>query len=256
LEDKNMNSASVCCLVLAIASTATTHATTWGEPEPVPDPLRQDAKCYVSQPMSHGSYIYQWPSKYDQVFWPLTDPQGIWFCKDSGFTAFIDDFELTANERAALAAELATSYEPIEKPSLRDKLALLQKCYAARNLNAQMKIRVARVLAYYQEVEFGDFAAASIFRRQALEMIEAALRTQLPEGERLEYLFVASIYYREFGDLERSKSTLGSLEQALLQSKDEKLKGFVEYLTELKQDIDKVVPGGPLIPDDKVAGDR
>ena len=80
--------------------------------------------------------------------------------------------------------------------------------------------------------------------------------TQLPEGERLEYLFVASIYYREFGDLERSKATLGLLEQALMQSKDEKLKGFVQYLTELKQDIDEVVPGGPLIPDAKVAGDR
>jgi hypothetical protein len=256
LEDKNMNSASVCCLVLGITFTAAAHATTWGEPEPVPDPLRQDAKCYVSQPMSSGSYIYQWPSKYDQVFWPLTDPQGIWFCRDSGFTAFIGDFELTANERAALTAELATSYEPIEKPSLRDKLVLLQKCYTARSLDAKMKIRVARVLAYYHEVEFGDFAGAGIFRRQALEMIEAALPTQLPEGERLEYLFVASIYYREFGDLERSKATLGLLEQALMQSKDEKLKGFVQYLTELKQDIDKVVPGGPLIPDAKLAGDR
>lgn len=245
-----MKSASVCCLVLALAVTATGHATTWSEPEPVPDPVRPGAKCHVSQPMSYGSYIYQWPSKYDQVFWPLTDPNGIWFCRESGFTAFIDDFELTANERATLAAELEASYEPIKKPTLRDKLVLLQKSYAARSLDARMKIRLLRVLAYYYETELGDFDRASAFRRQALEMIEAVLPTQLPEGERLEYLFVSAAYYRELGNVEKSKTAVSDLEQALTQSEDEKLKGFVEYLTDLKSDIDKIVPGGPLIPDD------
>jgi hypothetical protein len=67
-------------------------ATTWGEPQSVPDPLRQDAICKVAEPMSYGSYIYQWPSKYDQVFWPLTVPNGIWFCPESGFAAFIGEF--------------------------------------------------------------------------------------------------------------------------------------------------------------------
>jgi hypothetical protein len=53
----------------------------------------------------------------------------------------------------------------------------------------------------------------------------------------------------EFGDVETSKTTVRSLEEALGESKDEKLKGFVEHLTELKKDIDKIRPGGPLIRD-------
>ena len=245
-----MKSASVCCLVLALAFTAAGHATTWSEPEPVPDPVRPGAKCYVSQPMSYGSYIYQWPSKYDQVFWPLTDPKGIWFCRQSGFTAFIDDFELTTNERATLAAELAVSYEPLKTdPTLSDKLVLLQKSYAARSLDARMKIQLLRVLAYYYETELGDYDRASALRQEALELIETALPTKLPEGDRLEYLFVSAAYYRELGDFEKSKTAVSYLQQALTQSKDEKLKGFVEYLTDLKKDIAKIVPGGPLIPD-------
>jgi hypothetical protein len=245
-----MKSASVFCLVLALTFTATGRATTWDEPEPVPDPVREQAKCHVSQPMSSGSYIYQWPSKYDQVFWPLTDPNGIWFCQESGFTAFIGDFELTADERAALVAELA-SYKPIRRPTLREKLVLLQKSYSARSVDARMKIRLWRVLAYYHETELRDSDGASVFRRKALEMIEAALRTDLPEGDRLEYLFVSAAYSREFGDLEKSRASVRSLEEALKESKDQKLEGFVEYLTELKSDIDKIVPGGPLIPGDE-----
>lgn len=243
-----MKSASVCCLVPASTFIATAHATTWTEPEPIPDPVQQGAQCEVSKPMSSGSYIYQWPSKYDQVFWPLTDPKGIWFCQESGFTAFINDFELNSDERAALATQLAAFYRPIDQPSIREKLVLLQKSYAARKLDASMQIQLLRVLAYYYETEFADFAGASTFRRQALELMEATLPKNLPEGERLEYLFVSSVYYREFGDLERSRTTVKALEQAIKENKDEKLNGFVEYLSALKSDIEKIVPGGPLIP--------
>jgi tetratricopeptide (TPR) repeat protein len=242
-----MKSASACCLVFALTLTANSHATTWGEPQPVPDPVRQGAKCYVSEPASYGSYIYQWPSKYDQVFWPLIDEHGLWFCRDSGFTAFIGDFKVTADERAALTNALA-SYEPIKEPSLNDKLQLLQKSYDARSVDARMKIRLLRVLAYYYEADLKDFDGARSFRREALEMIEAALQTVLPEGERLEYLFVSAIYYRELGDKQRSQTALQSLDEALQQSTDEKLAGYVGYLTELKKDLDKIVPGGPLIP--------
>jgi hypothetical protein len=104
------------------------------------------------------------------------------------------------------------------------------------------------VLAYYHETELNDLDGARAFRQQALQMIRAALQGDLPQGDRLEYLFVSAFYFREFGDAEQSQTTLRSLEQALQETKDEELAGYVEYLTELKKDIDKIVPGGPLIP--------
>ena len=82
-------------------------------------------------------------------------------------------------------------------------LKLLQKSYDARSADARAKIRLLRVLAYYYEADLKDFDGARSFRREALEMIEAALQTVLPEGDRLEYLFVSAIYYRELGDQQR-----------------------------------------------------
>src|SRR5262245_37271311 len=97
---------------ICLLATSSALATTWTEPTPHPDPVRDGATCQGAEPMSYGSYIYQWPSKYDQVFWPLTDSHSIWFCRESGFAAFVGDFELGADERAALASHLGRTYQP------------------------------------------------------------------------------------------------------------------------------------------------
>lgn len=68
-------------LATALGS-APVWATTWGETD-VDDPIVKDAKCTVGSPGSYGSYIYGWPSKYDQIFWPVTEESGIWFCPES-----------------------------------------------------------------------------------------------------------------------------------------------------------------------------
>ena len=60
--------------------------------------------------------------------------------------------------------------EPVQEPSVNDKIRLL------------------RVLAYYYEADLKDFNGARAFRREALEMIETALQTVLPEGDRREYV--------------------------------------------------------------------
>jgi hypothetical protein len=247
-----MKTTSVACLLPAVAFATIAHATTWGEPERVADPVRSDSQCLVESPASWGGYIYQLPSKYDQVFWPLTDPKGLWFCSKSGFTAFIGDFELTPKEKTAVAAELATFYKPINKPTLRQKLVLLEKSYTARDQNTRGKIKLLRVLAYYHETDLKDFDGAAALRRKALELIDSALSTERDPACRMQYLFVAAVYHRELGDLEKSDASAKLLKQALHQHKDnqdEEVAGMVEYLTELSRDIDRIVPGGPLAPE-------
>lgn len=247
-----MKTTSVACLVLTFVFASIANATTWSEPERIADPLQSNSHCLVESPTSWGGYIYQWPSKYDQVFWPRTDPKGIWFCSKSGFTAFIGDFELTPNEKAAVAEKLATFYKPINKPTLREKLVLLEKSYGARNQDTRAKIELLRVLAYYHEADLRDFDGAAALRHKAQEMIEAALSTERRPACRMQYLFVSAVYNREFGDLAKSEAAAKLLKQALQEHKDSRdgeIAGMVEYLTELSQDIDKVVPGGPLVPE-------
>jgi hypothetical protein len=105
-------------------------------------------------------------------------------------------------------------------------------------------------LAYYNDAELKDYTASLGFRRKALAMIEEELLLpNLEEGRKLEYLFVSSAYYRELGEVQKSDLVLQDLEVALRNVSDEKLNGYVEYLSSLKEDIARIVPGGPLAPE-------
>ncbi len=50
-------------------------ATTWASSEKT-DPMTGE-KVPSHEIMSYGGYIYNWPSKYDLVFWPFTDEKWI-----------------------------------------------------------------------------------------------------------------------------------------------------------------------------------
>lgn len=80
------------------------NATTWARDDR-DDPF-SDGKCIAHSPVSSGSYIYHWPSKYDLVFWPFTDPHWVWHCPTSGYVAFGSDFEFDESERASIEAAL------------------------------------------------------------------------------------------------------------------------------------------------------
>lgn len=215
----------------------------------IEDPIRPGATCRVLEPMSFGSYVFQAPSRYDLVFWPLTDPEMIWFCPDSGFAALVGDVEdLTEAEKAGIRATLAGSYRrgSGEVPVF-DRLFLVQQSYSVRRKGASFNVLLLRALAFMYE-EAGYASWAKVLRAEALESIRRALDGSLGERERLEYLFLCAAYEREFGRQKESDLCLRSLDDALAGSSDERLKGFVDYLSGLRDDIPKIAPGGTLAP--------
>ena len=56
--------------------------------------------------MSWGSYIYQWPSKFQLVFFPQTDPSQLYHCKRCHFTAWSWDFEALPIEKSGAIAKM------------------------------------------------------------------------------------------------------------------------------------------------------
>jgi hypothetical protein len=62
-----------------------THATTWVEAK-AKDPV-SGRSIEVQEPASYGSYIYHWPGKEDQVFWPYTDDAWQRFNPKTGYGA-------------------------------------------------------------------------------------------------------------------------------------------------------------------------
>ena len=48
---------------------------------------------------SYGTYIYQWPSKYQWVFWPWTDSPSVYLCKKCHVATFLNDYEDLPKEK-------------------------------------------------------------------------------------------------------------------------------------------------------------
>ncbi len=224
-------------LAMLLLSALPAQATTWVD-DTVQDPV-SGKPCNVKTPASFGSYVYQWPEKYDQVFWPLTDPMGIWVCAASGFAAFIGDVELGGEEKRAIAAFLKDAPALPEKAPLAAKLERLEAVYALRQLTPDVRARIQRAIAYQYEAD-GQQAKADALRAAAGALIASRLQDPaLAPDLRLQYVFVTANYARERGDVAESDRQLDALAPQLAEAaKDEKLKDSAR----------NIVPGGALAP--------
>jgi hypothetical protein len=223
------------------------QATTWVA-DTVQDPV-SGKPCSVNTPGSFGGYVYQWPEKYDQVFWPLTDPMGIWVCTASGFATFIGDVDLGDGEKRAIAAFLEEAPGLTEKAPLAAKLERLEAIYALRELAPDVRARIQRALAYQYQAD-GQQAKADALRAQAHALMASRLQDPaLPLDLRLQYLFVSANYARERGEAAEADRRLDALATRLAEAaKDEKLKDYAEYLGALVAPSRNIVPGGVLAP--------
>ena len=96
-------------MLLSALLSPDSRATTWGDAE-LTDPLTGE-KVASQQILSYGSYIYDWPSKFDVVFWPLTAEEFICINPKNGYASFNDDFEeVPEDQREGLRKWLAEKF--------------------------------------------------------------------------------------------------------------------------------------------------
>lgn len=205
-------------LIAAVSVSAVALATTWARDDQ-DDPF-SDGQCVASSPMSSGSYIYRWPSKYELVFWPYTDPNWIWFCPESGYVAFGSDFELEEAERqrvGLLLAENRTAWRVEDWPGVDDEnaaYAVAEHTEILSALEAVARVRdgtdwgfMNRVLAQWH---ISDRSRADAYRREALAIIDATLDTK--SGlERGEALYLSGAYHLWFGDRELAEARFADI---------------------------------------------
>lgn len=232
--------------LLACAS-APAAATTWGD-DKIKDPVT-GRSCKVQSPMSSGSYIYHWPEKYEQVFWPLTDRNGIWVCPGSGFAAFIGDIDLDDAEKSRISDFLRDAPPLPKNPEAAQILERLESVYGLRTLDPDERSRILRALAHHHEVT-GSQGNADALRRQAGVIMEDRLADAGLEPElRLQYLFVTANYAREFGRTDEADSKFEQLSSLLTEVADgDALNGYAQYLRELMASARTISPGGVLAP--------
>src|SRR4029077_13749626 len=76
--------------VLVLTAAVALLATTWG-PVEVECPVCHTKNTFNSW-MSYGSYVYGWPSKFQNIYWPATDSNSLHTCKHCYLTLFMGDY--------------------------------------------------------------------------------------------------------------------------------------------------------------------
>lgn len=213
-------------------------ATTWGESK-ARDPV-SGKSITVQEPMSSGSYIYSWPGKEDQVFWPMTDDSWLWFNPKSGYGAFGDDFkELEGEALERVKTWLAENYDKGKPPVTRvEKLEWLEKIYGQRGMDEEFWCFFNRLMAY--EYSQDDPAKSLEYVKKALPMLERQLAIPKSDDRRITTLYLLGEYNQRLGNLDAARSYFDQAKSAPYKNGEGETLVGAPYFVELIEEREKL----------------
>lgn len=224
-------------IFISLFITGTIYATKWAKTEMI-DPLNGE-KVPAKGIMSSGEYIYNWPSKYDLVFWPLTDEAWICFNPKNGYIAFNNDFEaLPDTEKVPLKKWLRENYDPQQMPrSFDEKLAWLEKVYGQRKMDDEFWCTFYRLMAY---VHREDEAKSLEYVNMAIPLLEKRLQENTEGIKKIEVLYLLGEYYRRLGEKDKAIEYFAQVKSARYIDKEGKEHIGHPYFISLIQDREKL----------------
>ena len=229
--------------MLALIFTGIIFGVTWGD-SILTDPLTGE-KVPAKTIGSYGGYIYNWPSKYDYVFFPLTELNWICMNPKNGYAAFNTHFEnISEEEKVAVKKWLGENYDPKTVPKTHEeKLLWLEKVYGQRDMHNSFWCRFYRLMAYFYREE-GDYPKPEKslgYVKKAIPLLYEWLETS-PEGiNRIEVLYLLGEYSRRTGELKKARKFFQ--EAKVTKFKDEEGKEHVgsPYFNQMIQNREKLM---------------
>lgn len=229
-------------------------ATTWSSVE-VTCPVSGTINSFQA-PMSSGSYIYQWPSKYQYVYWPYTTTSVLYSCKKCYYTAFMSDFEHIAAEKipdvrkllAAIEMDTAEDYRSIP---MAQRLAAAEKVYTLFEKDDEFWSLFYRVKGYHLEAA-SDVQGAAEARFQAIGWTQKLLADSEKAGQKKEHLLIRGAMRYFVGEPDGALRDLEEAKELVYTRPDvpaDRLEGFNEYLDSLLAEYIEAVKEGKNLSD-------
>lgn len=211
--------------------------------------------------ISYGTYIYNFPSKYDLVFWPYTAEEWICLNPKNGYAAFNGDFEKLSNkEKKVLKRWLAKNYKRKQMPkSHMDKLLWLEKVYGQRNMDNDFWCHFYRLMVYTcqsdqtksfehinegsngQKPSQGDRTKCLEYMKKAMQILQTKLEGNPVGLERIETLYLLGEYNRRTGEVEKAKKYFSEAKAVEYKDENGKRKKGNPYIVELISDREKLL---------------
>ncbi len=145
--------------------------------------------------VSYGSYIYAWPSKYQYLFWPLTDKNVAYSCRKCRLTCLMGDFKEIPKEkfdviRKQLEGVKLETHEQYYDIPMVQRLEVAEKVYGVIGKNDEFWCLFHRVKGYHlEEAKKPKEALAS--RKKALDFALKLIKDESKAGRRKQLLFIS-----------------------------------------------------------------
>jgi hypothetical protein len=199
--------------VLLLGLAAPAGATTWAD-ETVTCPLC-GAKVDVKAVASFGSYIYNWPSKFQMVFWPFTESEAIYFCGKCHLAGLLELPALAADKKEAVRKAIAAVKQAQPAKAYTEipaayRLEVAGAVYRALGRDDTFFWTFERIVGYHLAAA-GRTTEAKAARQKALDLGHALLVAKGDAPSRKELLLVR-----------------GEMEHAVGRAKEDVLKTLAE----------------------------
>lgn len=191
--------------------------------------------------LSYGSYVYNWPSKFQYVFWPMTETEAVYSCKKCRVACFLYDFNETLKKRSwAIRKKLSTVLfekedEDYLKIPITKKLERAEMVYSVLDKDFEFWCKFYRIMGYHYDRN-GDQIKAKAAQTKALKYARAMLKDEKYKGQEKEILVISSAMHHFLGDDREALSELIRAEVLTYTNKnagEENEKGINSYLSEL-----------------------
>lgn len=186
-------------LLASLTASTSSTMTTWA-PAEVVCPICKHKNTFM-QIMSYGSYIYEWPSKFQYIYWPLTDSPVLYSCAKCHYTAFMWDYNDGAKNKEDAIRKMLESlkfegtYAKYTDIPMSQRLAIAEKVYQLLDRDDEWWCQFERVKGYHFAAEKKQEEADGA-RRKALSLAEKMLNQKGAGPSQKElYLITGSMKY-------------------------------------------------------------
>jgi uncharacterized protein (DUF2225 family) len=211
-------------LVPAVALVPTSvRATTWADKEfTCPVCATKNSFRVV---MSYGSYIFSWPSKYQLIYWPVTDGNSVYCCKSCHLSMFMWDYEELAKDKVPLIKKqldglnVKLIFKDYAEVPMSQRLEIAESVYRDLEMKDNFWCYFYRILGYHYAGE-SKTAKAEESRKKALNLSQKMLGDKNPAIAAKELLIISGAMKHFLKDDPGSVADLNKALSTRYQDKD------------------------------------
>jgi hypothetical protein len=231
-------------------------ATTWASKEMECPLCKKSTQMEVIA--SYGSYIYNWPSKHQLIFWPATTGYGMYFCEHCHLAMFMGDFQDLAKEKKEKRDAVAKAIAPLKKKQedkryyqipMTYRATIAEAAYKQLDKNDAFWCRFYRIKGYHFAGE-GDKKGAKAARLKALELVEKMIKDKVAEPPLKELVFIKGSMQYFTGQKDLAIATLKQVPKTPIKPSktitEEHAKNATVYLDGLAKDTLKLIEKGEV----------